>query len=191
VVADRTVPNPDRSPAAAPDDVPARDDAFERAMADVVRIAPDPRGRARAASPIPLLRPAEELAASPLDAVPDDFVAPGVDRRELRKLRRGAYPVDARLDLHGLPANKASATVDRFIENSRHGQNRCVCIVHGRGLNSPGGVPVLRGRVRERLTRNPAVLAFVSAPAADGGDGAVYVLLRRRSSGKRPNQHER
>jgi hypothetical protein len=50
-----------------------------------------------------------------------------------------------------------------------------VSIIHGKGLNSAGGVATLRSRVREVLMRIPAVLAFAPAPASDGGSGAVYI----------------
>jgi DNA-nicking Smr family endonuclease len=106
-------------------------------------------------------------------------VAPGIDRREIRKLRRGEHTVRCRLDLHGMTVTQATTSVGRFIENSRHARYRCVCIIHGKGLNSAGGVSLLREPVREILMRSPSVLAFASAPSSDGGAGAVYVLLRR------------
>jgi DNA-nicking Smr family endonuclease len=108
-----------------------------------------------------------------------DFAAPGVDRREIRKLKRGAYPPTARRDLHGLTATEADATVRRFIDNSRHHGHRCISIVHGRGLHSQGRLPILKTGVRDRLKTHPAVLAYTDAPQSDGGAGAVYVLLRK------------
>jgi DNA-nicking Smr family endonuclease len=153
-------------------------DAFERAMADVVRIGPDPRGRVRLAPDITAPRdtaPPTDAAAEP----DENFAAPGVDRRELRKLKRGDYAVDARRDLHGMTAAEAGAEVRRFIDDSRHHRHRCVCIVHGRGLHSEGNVAILKNRVRECLRSHPAVLAYADAPRTDGGAGAVYVLLRR------------
>ena len=107
-----------------------------------------------------------------------DFVAPGVDRRELRKLKRGDRPASDRLDLHGLAGAEAIDRVTKFVVRAR-ARHRVVCIVHGRGLHSERGVAVLKARVRECLRTLPAVLAFTDAPRADGGDGAVYVLLRR------------
>ena len=166
---------------------PASDaEAFARAMSDVVPRAPDRRPRIGKPAPVPTMGrppvPAIRSVAEP-DA-PDasqrgDFVAHGVDRREIRKLRRGTYTVQARLDLHGETLAEASRSIQRFIEHSRRARHRCVCIVHGRGLNSPGGQSVLREPVRGRLTRMPSVLAFSDAPHADGGAGAVYVLLRK------------
>jgi DNA-nicking Smr family endonuclease len=105
-------------------------------------------------------------------------VANGVDRRELRKLKRGDYPPGDRLDLHRMTAPEAVVSARRFIERARS-RHRCVCIVHGRGLHSEGNVAVLKSRVREFLRQSRAVLAFSDAPVTDGGSGAVYVLLRK------------
>ena len=162
--------------------VDADADDFARAMTDVVRRAPDPRGRVRVRPPITAapkdtsnqIRRAT-TSASPLD---DGFVAPGVDRRELRKLKRGEHVPGSRLDLHGMTGAEAVTRVKRFIDAARH-RSRCVCIVHGRGLHSEGSVAILKTRVRECLSQHPAVLAYADAPRADGGSGAVYVLLRK------------
>jgi len=158
-------------------------DLFARAMADVVPLAPDPRGRV-ATPPVSAPRIAKPVAAS--KAVPQDddegseagFVAPGVDRRELRKLKRGEHTPGRRLDVHGLTATEALASVKQFVDDARH-RHRCVAIVHGRGLHSAGQVSILKTRVRAWLRRQPAVLAYSDAPRADGGAGAVYVLLRK------------
>ena len=147
-------------------------------MADVVRLPQDPRGRAPVAPvadspPVPISPEADSETA---DAA---FAAAGVDRREIRKLKRGDYKAADVCDLHGMTAAEALARVDRFIANSRHRRHRCVCIVHGRGLHSEGQESVLRLRVRAQLRSHPSVLAFADAPRSDGGAGAVYVLLRR------------
>jgi DNA-nicking Smr family endonuclease len=162
-------------------------DAFARAMADehVVPLSRPSHRRMRAAPAVSLPPVSKSPAAR--NAAPDadeesggGFAAPGVDRRELRKLRRGDYPPSDRHDLHGMTAREAAASVQRFIAASRGHQRQCVCIVHGRGLRSPGGVSVLKTHVRALLSTHPAVLAFADAPPSDGGSGAVYVLLRRQ-----------
>ena len=155
-------------------------DAFARAMAedDVVRLPADSRGRVRASPPV-TLPPVATPTVDDDDECREEFAAHGVDRREIRKLTRGEYAAADRRDLHGMTAAVACAIVKRFLETSRHNRHRCVCIVHGRGLRSPGGVPVLKARVRECLRSHPAVLAYANAPRSDGGAGAVYVLLRR------------
>ncbi len=174
----RVVPpgHTEQRPSPAPD---SDADTLARAMADVVPIIQDPRGRVR---PLPARSGTAPLPAPVADAPADvlaTFVRPGIDRRELRKLRRGTYPVADRLDLHGFTAPAASAEVARFLAQGGHEGRRCVCIVHGRGVHSKDNVSVLKTRVRELLTRHPAVLGFTDAPPSDGGSGAVYVLLRR------------
>jgi DNA-nicking Smr family endonuclease len=159
-------------------------DAFEREMADVVRLQPDPRGRVRSTPPINA-RPAATSSSRHTssgqhpDESDEEFAAPGVDRREIRKLKRGDYTAGDLCDLHGLTAAEACASVGRFIEGSRHRRHRCVCIVHGRGLHSEGKTSILRTRVRNYLRSHRAVLAYADAPRSDGGAGAVYVLLRK------------
>jgi DNA-nicking Smr family endonuclease len=158
------------------------DEEFAREMADVKPLADDPRGRVerRPAPYRPRIVDTPSSSAVPSSSpVPDDYAADGVDRREIRKLRRGGHTVRARLDLHGMTSAEAGLRVAQFIENSRHAQHRCVCVIHGKGLNSAGGIATLRTRVREVLMRMAAVLAFAPAPPSDGGSGAVYILLRR------------
>ena len=111
-----------------------------------------------------------------------EFLAPGIDRRLLRKLRAGEYALQGHVDLHGMNREQARAAVDRFVEQSRLAQRRCVLIVHGRGLNSKDQIPVLKEAVKSWLARGRLgrqVLAFASARPCDGGAGALYVLLRR------------
>ncbi|HEY8091590.1 MAG TPA: Smr/MutS family protein [Polyangiaceae bacterium] len=100
----------------------------------------------------------------------------------LRKLRRGLVPIDARLDLHGLGASDARGAVEGFLRSKRAAGERCVLVVTGKGDHSPRGQPVLRGEIAAWLSQGPAsehVAAFVTAARDDGGEGAVYVLLRR------------
>jgi len=100
----------------------------------------------------------------------------------LRKLRRGLFPIDARTDLHGLGAGEARAAVESFLRDKRVAGERCVLIVHGKGDHSPRGQPVLRGEIAAWLSQGPAsehVAAFATAATEDGGEGAVYVLLRK------------
>jgi DNA-nicking Smr family endonuclease len=155
-----------------------------RAMADVVPLTEDERQRVRPVADTrddpPRMSPREMPPPSADDDLPESsYVAPGVDRRTLRRLRRQEFPVAARLDVHGLTAAEAVAQVDRFIDGSRHRRLACVCIVHGRGLHSEGNVAVLKMRVRGRLRHHRQVLAYTDAPPSDGGPGAVYVLLRK------------
>ena len=106
----------------------------------------------------------------------------GLDRRIVQKLRRGEYALQAHLDLHGLTRAEAKAALEPFLLKCRLEGRRCVLVVHGRGLHSKDQLPVLKESVQTWLSRGrlaKVVLAFTSARPADGGVGAVYVLLRR------------
>ena len=155
------------------------DDVFARAMADVTPLKRDQRGRVQArARPSTHRIRTSEPQTGPSDEAHGSFAADGVDRRELRKLRRGAYAIAARLDLHGMTVADARERARRFIDASRARGLRCICIVHGRGTHSAGGLSKLKPQVRASLRSHRAVLAYVDAPPTDGGPGAVYVLLR-------------
>ena len=109
-------------------------------------------------------------------------LAPGVDRRLAQRLHRGDYAVQAHLDLHGHTVEEAKVVVNRFLTSAYAVGQRCILLIHGRGLNSKDNKPVLKEQVRiwlshGRLSR--LVLAFATAPLTNGGAGAVYVLLRR------------
>jgi DNA-nicking Smr family endonuclease len=83
--------------------------------------------------------------------------------------------------LHGLRTEQAREQLSDFIRESLKRGWRCVRIVHGKGLGSPGRVPVLKDKVRRWLVQKNEVLAFVQARADEGGAGALVVLLRDSS----------
>jgi DNA-nicking Smr family endonuclease len=116
--------------------------------------------------------------ATPSAADPLSFRRPGVRDQTLRRLRRGRYPVEDELDLHGLSQAAARDQLAEFITSSRHAGLKCVRVVHGKGYRSGARGPVLKIAVNTWLRRHADVLAFTSARAIDGGTGAVYVLLR-------------
>jgi DNA-nicking Smr family endonuclease len=100
----------------------------------------------------------------------------------VRRLRRGLLPIDARLDLHGMLAEQARAQVQAFLRTMRARGERCVLVIHGKGEHSPAGAGVLRGEIAAWLSQGATseyVAAFATAQSSDGGEGAVYVLLRR------------
>ena len=107
-----------------------------------------------------------------------EFARPGLQRREIRRLRRGQHPVQDQLDLHGLFASEAERAVLEFVDRSRERGLRCVRIIHGKGRSSAKGRPVLKAVVDRWLRRCDGVLAFCPAPVNAGGTGAVHVLLR-------------
>lgn len=107
-----------------------------------------------------------------------EFARPGLQRREIRRLRRGHHAVQDQLDLHGLYASEAERAVLEFIDRSRERGLRCVRVIHGKGRSSTKGRPVLKAVVDRWLRRCDGVLAFCPAPDNAGGTGAVHVLLR-------------
>jgi DNA-nicking Smr family endonuclease len=172
--------------------------AFRTAVADVKPLQHTPRADAiHKPKPRPRRRPAAVLedlnAAMPLIAVAEDgspasapvageavlaFQRAGVRIQEMRKLKRGLYPADDELDLHGFTQAAARDQLADFIVASRDAGYRCVRIIHGKGYRSGGRGGVLKTAVDLWLRRHLDVLAFVSAKAIDGGTGALYVLLR-------------
>lgn len=173
--------------------------AFRAAVADVKPLQHTPRAdiasglkprvrRRRAAASH------EDLsAAMPLIAVAEDgspasspvagetvlsFQRAGVRIQEMRKLKRGLFPAQDELDLHGFTQAIARDQLADFIVASRDAGYRCVRVIHGKGYRSGGRGGVLKTAVDLWLRRHMDVLAFVSAKAIDGGTGAVYVLLR-------------
>jgi DNA-nicking Smr family endonuclease len=106
------------------------------------------------------------------------FQRAGVRTQVMRRLRRGQYPVEAELDLHGLNQAAARDRLAEFLAVARDSGRRCVRIIHGKGYRSGARGPVLKTAVDLWLRRHLDVLAFSSARAIDGGTGALYVLLR-------------
>ena len=107
--------------------------------------------------------------------------AADVGRKTLARLRRGDFPLDSELDLHGLNALQARRTLVEQLEAARARGARCVLVVHGRGRHSEAA-PVLRNELPDWLQERPLaafVMAFCTAPASRGGSGALLVLLRR------------
>jgi DNA-nicking Smr family endonuclease len=106
------------------------------------------------------------------------FKRPGVRTQVLRRLRRGLYPIEDELDLHGLSQSAARDQLAEFLAFNCDAGHRCVRIIHGKGYRSGARGPILKIAVDAWLRRHADVMAFSSARAIDGGTGAVYVLLR-------------
>jgi DNA-nicking Smr family endonuclease len=106
------------------------------------------------------------------------YLRAGLGRDVLRKLKRGQWVVQDVLDLHGLNREEARLSLAQFLGGCLRRGLRCIRIVHGKGLRSPGKEPVLKGKVQLWLARREEVLAFCEAPANQGGSGALLVLLR-------------
>jgi DNA-nicking Smr family endonuclease len=114
------------------------------------------------------------------------FASPGVQVRQMKKLRRGHIPWQAGLDLHGYRLEDARDELSRFIRDCAASGLRCVLVVHGKSSGSEPGTPALiKSHVNDWLRQLPQVVAFCSCAPQDGGTGALYVLLRQKPS-KRP-----
>jgi DNA-nicking Smr family endonuclease len=97
-----------------------------------------------------------------------------------QRLKRGQYSVQDELDLHGATASQAETLLRQFLLEAQAHDYGCVRIIHGKGLQSDGGAPVLKNLVDRLLRLRNDVLAFHSAPTGQGGTGAMLVLLARR-----------
>jgi DNA-nicking Smr family endonuclease len=104
--------------------------------------------------------------------------APGVGPDVVKRLRKRHWQVEDELDLHGYTRDLARRMVDAFLRRSTKRGVRCVRIIHGVGYGSAGGEPVLRGMVHSWLVQTAETVAFCVAGRADGGNGALIVLLR-------------
>jgi DNA-nicking Smr family endonuclease len=146
--------------------------------------APKPRPRARMAE-----RDEQEAlgefarllrAGPPLDAGDAlSYRRDNLPPRMFQRLKKGQYSVQDELDLHGATATQAEQLLRQFLLEAHDHEHGCVRIIHGKGLQSDGGAPVLKNLVDRHLRLRNDVLAFHSAPTAQGGTGAVLVLLAR------------
>jgi DNA-nicking Smr family endonuclease len=111
------------------------------------------------------------------------FARDGISPISLRRLRRGHWVVQGQCDLHGLTREYAREELAQFLAEALRRGWRCVRIVHGKGLGSRNKTPVLKAKVRHWLQQHDAVLAFCQARPAEGGAGALMVLLRAAEAG--------
>jgi DNA-nicking Smr family endonuclease len=166
---------------------------FREAVSDVKPIAARIRHQGtRPKKPIPRTPSKTEIAGQPepLAYDPVDITTePGEEltfRRDsislavMRDLKRGNLQRRDALDLHGLTSSEAQAALREFISYARSNGFRCVRVVHGKGHGSGNRGAVLKTKVNHWLRQWPEVLAFCSARPAEGGTGAVYVLLKTR-----------
>jgi DNA-nicking Smr family endonuclease len=118
------------------------------------------------------------------------FLRPGLPKQVLRKLRSGHWALQDQLDLHGSRSDEARALLVDFLALAVKRGHRCVIVVHGKGLGSKNREPVLRGKVGNWLAQRKEVLAFSQARPADGGSGAVVVLLKGPTAKPRPQSDD-
>lgn len=165
---------------------------FKQAVGSVTPLPDGGRQPQRrpAAPPVPRQRELDERAALQ-EAISDEMDVESLletdeglsfRRRHIgpdvvRRLCRGQWAIQAQIDLHGMRRDEARESLQAFLRLARRQGHRCVRVIHGKGLGSPGKSPVLKSRVRAWLIQSQAVLAFVQARASQGGHGAVVVLL--------------
>jgi DNA-nicking Smr family endonuclease len=170
----------------------AEKNLFTRAVG-VVQKLPEPRKAHLAPdppAPIPVQQQLDEQAVL-REAISDafdvstlldtddalSFRRPGIGTDVTRKLRKGDWSIQREIDLHGLRSEDAREALGAFIREAHRRGVRCVRVVHGKGLGSPGKTPVLKSKVQGWLIQKKQVLAFVQARADEGGAGALVVLL--------------
>jgi len=106
------------------------------------------------------------------------YAREGVGPDVVKKLRKRHWPLQDELDLHGMTRDVARGQVGDFIRRCIRRGIRCVRIIHGIGYGSPNGEPVLRSVVHSWLVQKEEVIAFCAANRAEGGHGALIVLLK-------------
>nr|WP_315478657.1 Smr/MutS family protein [uncultured Rhodoferax sp.] len=176
----------------------AASNLFQAAIGKVKPMAPPQRAALAPAPPKPI--PKQQLlddAAALQEAISDEvdvttlldtddnlsFRRPGVGTDVTQKLRKGKWSIQKQIDLHGYRSDEAREALGAFIRESHKQGIRCVRVVHGKGLGSPGKAPVLKDKVHKWLVQKSEVVAFVQAQPAQGGAGALVVLLQPLNRG--------
>jgi DNA-nicking Smr family endonuclease len=168
-------------------------DLFRRSIGDVAPLTPRDKVIVAAPRPLPIARHhlADEQAALE-QSLSDEFTIEtlldtdealsyarnGIGPDVLRKMRRGHWVIQSQLDLHGMRTDEAREALAEFLRNAVKRGVRCVRVIHGKGLGSVNKEPVLKKKVRNWLVQKEEVIAFCQARAADGGAGALIVLLK-------------
>ncbi|WP_414040189.1 Smr/MutS family protein [Acidithiobacillus sp. M4-SHS-6] len=191
---------PSPQPWVSPSVLPEEKAFFEAAMADVKRFsAPPAPARPKPPAPVAAQKQKEDLEVRaalgrPLSSdeileTGDEwlYLQPGQSPALLRDLRRGRIRIQSRLDLHGCNVEEARLELAAFLHEAQQWRWHCVCIVHGKGLGSPGRIPVLKRLVGAWLMQHQEVLAFAQARPGEGGSGALRVLLGWRQHQRQQN----
>jgi len=171
----------------------AASNLFQAAIGKVKPLEPPQRAKLTPEPPKPI--PKQQMlddAAALQEALSDEvdvttlldtdehlsFRRPGVGTDVTQKLRKGKWSIQKQIDLHGLRSDEAREALSAFIRDAHKQGIRCVRVVHGKGLGSPGKAPVLKEKVHKWLVQKSEVVAFVQAQPAQGGAGALVVLLQ-------------
>lgn len=171
----------------------AASNLFQAAIGKVKPLEPPQRAKLTPEPPKPI--PKQQMlddAAALQEALSDEvdvttlldtdehlsFRRPGVGTDVTQKLRKGKWSIQKQIDLHGYRSDEAREALSAFIRDAHRNGIRCVRVVHGKGLGSPGKAPVLKEKVHKWLVQKSEVVAFVQAQPAQGGAGALVVLLQ-------------
>ena len=168
-------------------------DLFRNAIGNVAPLSPVDKVLMEAPRPLPIARHrmADERAALQ-ESLSDEFSVEtlletddalsfarnGIGSDTVRKLRRGHWIIQGQLDLHGMRRDEAREALAEFLRSASRRGLRCVRVIHGKGLGSINKEPVLKNKVRNWLVQKEEVIAFCQARAAEGGSGALVVLLK-------------
>ncbi len=177
-------------------------DLWRRSTADVLplsNLAPGEKPPSPAADPMPA-EPASRRATSPCKArtgteKPTIVTSPraldpgrpiDIDRRNWERLKRGQVRIERKLDLHGRTQTEAHGELDRFLTMASVSGLRCILVVTGKGgVDGRGVLRQMVPRWLDEADNRQKVLTYCPAQPRHGGDGALYVLLRRRRPGSR------
>ncbi|OYU10727.1 MAG: DNA mismatch repair protein MutS [Comamonadaceae bacterium PBBC1] len=166
---------------------------FVRAVGMVKRLPVHDQVRLEGPGPAPIAHQRQKDDAAVLrDCLSDEFDAstlldtdealsfrrPGIGSDVTHKLRKGDWSIQREIDLHGLRSEQARVALAEFIRIAHRQGLRCLRVVHGKGLGSPGKSPILKSKVHSWLIQKNQVMAFVQAKPAEGGAGALVVLLK-------------
>ena len=161
--------------------VDALDDMRDDMGSDGEALTPPPKRAGVRARPAP--PPA--MPPGPRQPLPElaHGSQPGLDKATAKRLRRGKVEIEGRIDLHGMTQDEARPALERFIEAAWRNDKREVLVITGKGTRADGSIGVLRQAVPQWLNAQPnraRITAFTHAAAKDGGEGALYVRIKRR-----------
>ncbi len=160
----------------SPEREPSAREKFDRELAE--------RRRAAATENAPASSRFAVDGLSSVQAVAGDayleFRRDGIQLRQWQKLRKGQIAWTLAVDLHGITREEAMRAVERLIRQAQDEDSNCVRVVHGKGHDPSGAAITIKAELNHWLRKHPQVLAFCSALPADGGAGALYLLLRRQ-----------
>lgn len=174
---------------------PSDADLFRQALGGVTPLSPSDRIPPAQTRPPARVGGRDQATTEVRDSLSDhgagdipltEFARNGISRMTLRKLKRGHFPIEDTLDLHGLTTDGARQLLLAFLHEATQRQLRGIAVIHGKGQHTEGGESILKTLARHWLTQRPEVLAFCEAPQHMGGSGAVWVLLKNTEGNTDP-----